>query len=88
MSKNTVRPRLAQLLNVQNNRHQITRDLKSIGKEIARPPLGIKPRYLAAEERYHALLDAICDRWDAGLEPLPEWIEEAWEMCQQAQNLP
>ena len=43
-------------------------------------------RHLAAEERYHALLNAICDRWDAGLEPLPEWVEEAWDMCQHSRR--
>lgn len=53
-----------------------------------RLPLGIKPRHLAAEERYHELLDAICRYWGEGIEPNPEWIEEAWDMCQQAQNLP
>lgn len=53
-----------------------------------RPPLGLKPRHLAAEERYHELLDAICRYWGEGIEPDPEWIEEAWDMCQQAQNLP
>lgn len=74
------------IFRVINNRHQITHDIK--GKEPARPPLGIMPRYLAAEERYHALLDAICRNWGEGIEPDPEWIEEAWDMCQQAQNLP
>ena len=59
-----------------------------MSENIERPPLGVKPRYLAAEERYHQLLDAICRSWDEGYETDPEWIEEAWDMCQQAQNLP
>lgn len=57
-------------------------------ENIERPPLGVKPRYLAAEERYHELLDAISASWAAGYEPDPAWVEEAWEMCQQASMRP
>ena len=52
-------------------------------ENIERPPLGVKPRYLAAEERYHELLNVISASWGAGCEPAPAWVEEAWEMCQQ-----
>lgn len=55
-----------------------------MSENIERPPLGVKPRYLAAEERYHELLNVISASWAAGYEPDPEWVEEAWEMCQQA----
>lgn len=55
-----------------------------MSENIERPPLGVKPRYLAAEERYHELLNVISASWGAGCEPDPAWVEEAWEMCQQA----
>lgn len=54
-----------------------------MSENIERPPLGVKPRYLAAEERYHELLNVISASWAAGYEPDPAWVEEAWEMCQQ-----
>lgn len=59
-----------------------------MSENIERPPLGVKPRYLAAEERYHELLCAISASWAAGYEPDPAWVEEAWEMCQQASMRP
>lgn len=49
-----------------------------MSENIERPPLGVKPRYLAAEERYHELLNVISASWVAGCEPDPEWVEEAW----------
>lgn len=57
-----------------------------MSENIERPPLGVKPRYLA--ERYHALLSAISASWAAGCEPDPAWVEEAREMRQQASMRP
>lgn len=54
-----------------------------MSKSTERPPLGVKPRYSAAEERYYELLSVISASWAAGYEPDPAWVEEAWEMCQQ-----
>lgn len=34
-----------------------------MSENIERPPLGVKPRYLAAEERYHELLNVISASW-------------------------
>lgn len=38
-----------------------------MSENIARPPLGVKPRYLAAEERYHELLNVIISELGRGL---------------------
>lgn len=75
------------LLKIINEWLKITKEVRQrMSENIERPPLGVKPRYLA--ERYHALLSAISASWAAGYEPDPAWVEEAWEMCQQASMRP
>lgn len=77
------------LLKIINEWLKITKEVRQrMSENIERPPLGVKPRYLAAEERYHELLSAISASWAAGYEPDPAWVEEAWEMCQQASMRP
>lgn len=45
-----------------------------------RPPRGLKPRRLVAEERFSEIMDALARYRGARKTPPPEWFEEAAEL--------